>query len=146
VCLAGHSQPAPRLQARHKSRKVQVISSTVSCADNRAKLATDEMGNLVSFSTPKTDVRNYHDLSALDIDKQEVPFSSLKGKVRRSAALPGQGVHLGHHQAAGPPQGAAQRTSWATLLAAGGGPVAAGMPPLPLRAQCSHPKPGCALP
>lgn len=39
------------------------------------------MGNLVSFSTPRSEVQNYHALSALDIDKQNVDFSSLNGKV-----------------------------------------------------------------
>ena len=35
------------------------------------------------FSTPSTEVTNYHQLSALDIDKQNVDFSTLDGKVRR---------------------------------------------------------------
>ncbi|EFN56130.1 hypothetical protein CHLNCDRAFT_48733 [Chlorella variabilis] len=39
------------------------------------------MGNLVSFTTPKCEATNYHQLSALDIDKQPVDFSSLDGKV-----------------------------------------------------------------
>ncbi len=40
-----------------------------------------DMGNLVSFSTPKSDVKNFHELSALDIDKKNVDFSALDGKV-----------------------------------------------------------------
>lgn len=44
------------------------------------------MGNLVSFTTPKCEATNYHQLSALDIDKQPVDFSSLDGKVRRVAS------------------------------------------------------------
>lgn len=39
------------------------------------------MGNLVSFTKPRSDVTNYHALSALDIDKKNVDFSSLNGKV-----------------------------------------------------------------
>lgn len=35
----------------------------------------------VIFTTPKTDVKTYHDLHALDIDKNDISFSSLKGKV-----------------------------------------------------------------
>ncbi|WPT11095.1 Glutathione peroxidase 1 [Picochlorum sp. SENEW3] len=33
------------------------------------------------FSSPKTDVTSFHQLSALDIDKNKVDFSTLKGKV-----------------------------------------------------------------
>ena len=33
------------------------------------------------FSTPHTKVTNFHNLSALNIAKQNVDFSSLKGKV-----------------------------------------------------------------
>jgi hypothetical protein len=40
------------------------------------------MGNLVSFSTPKSEAANFHALSALDIDKQNVDFSAVNGKVR----------------------------------------------------------------
>lgn len=45
--------------------------------------ATANMGNLVSFTKPRSEVTNYHALSALDIDKQNVDFSSLNGKVRQ---------------------------------------------------------------
>lgn len=41
------------------------------------------MGNVVSFSTPKTDADNFHQLSALDIDKQAVNFATLDGKASR---------------------------------------------------------------
>lgn len=40
------------------------------------------MGNLVSFSKPKSGATNFHQLSAFDIDKQDVKFSSLDGKVK----------------------------------------------------------------
>lgn len=35
----------------------------------------------VIFSTPETNIETYHDLNALDIDKNNISFSSLKGKV-----------------------------------------------------------------
>lgn len=44
------------------------------------------MGNLVSFSTPKSEATNFHQLSALDIDKAPVDFASLDGKVGAGAA------------------------------------------------------------
>ncbi len=39
------------------------------------------MGNIVSFSSPSSEATNFHQLSALDIDKQPVDFASLAGKV-----------------------------------------------------------------
>lgn len=33
------------------------------------------------FSSPKTEVTNFHELSALDIDKKSFDFASLSGKV-----------------------------------------------------------------
>lgn len=33
------------------------------------------------FSSPETEVKNFHELSALDIDKNEVNFSKFDGKV-----------------------------------------------------------------
>lgn len=33
------------------------------------------------FSAPKTETTNFHQLSALDIDKKPVDFASLEGKV-----------------------------------------------------------------
>jgi glutathione peroxidase-family protein len=33
------------------------------------------------FSAPKTEATNFHQLSALDIDKKPVDFASLEGKV-----------------------------------------------------------------
>ena len=33
------------------------------------------------FSAPSTEVSNYHQLTALDIDKKTVDFASLRGKV-----------------------------------------------------------------
>ena len=47
----------------------------------RRRCAAAAMGNLVSFSAPRSEATNYHQLSALDIDKQSVDFSSLAGKV-----------------------------------------------------------------
>ena len=46
------------------------------------------MGNLVSLSTPKTEASNFHQLSALDIDKQQVQFNTLEGKVGPGAGAP----------------------------------------------------------
>ena len=40
---------------------------------------TFQMGGI--FSNPHTDVKNFHELTALDIDKNTVDFSTLKGKV-----------------------------------------------------------------
>ena len=61
-------QGPPRRQFTH--------SSSVPCWSNAT------MGNLVSFSTPKSEAANFHALSALDIDKQNVDFSAVNGKVR----------------------------------------------------------------
>ncbi len=58
--------------------------------------STGKMGNLVSFSTPMSDVSNFHKLSALDIDKQNVDFSTLDGKARSFIVRdgwPGLGPH-----------------------------------------------------
>ena len=44
-----------------------------------------KMGNLVSFTTPKSEAANFHALSALDIDKQSVDFSAVDGKVKKGA-------------------------------------------------------------
>ena len=49
------------------------------------KEALNTMGNLVSFSTPKSEVSSFHALSALDIDKKTVEFDSLSGKVSSGA-------------------------------------------------------------
>ncbi|PRW39381.1 Cation efflux system related [Chlorella sorokiniana] len=45
----------------------------------RSRRVTGTMG--ISFSTPSSDATNFHQLSALDIDKQAVDFASLDGKV-----------------------------------------------------------------
>lgn len=46
------------------------------------------MGNIVSFSSPSTEATGFHQLSALDIDKQPVDFASLAGKVGAGRELP----------------------------------------------------------
>lgn len=46
------------------------------------------MGNIVSFSSPSTEATSFHQLSALDIDKQPVDFASLAGKVGAGRELP----------------------------------------------------------
>lgn len=48
----------------------------------------------MSFSAPSSGVTNYHQLSALDIDKQNVDFKTLDGKVG-GAPRPG-GARVGH--------------------------------------------------
>jgi hypothetical protein len=49
------------------------------------------MGNLVSFTTPKSEAANFHALSALDIDKLNVEFSTVDGKVRNLPSKQGAG-------------------------------------------------------
>eukprot|EP00887_Chlorella_sp_A99_P003224 scaffold9.g3224.t1 len=47
--------------------------------------AASILGNLFSFSTPQSNVSNFHQLSALDIDKRPVDFSTLDGKASLTA-------------------------------------------------------------
>lgn len=49
----------------------------------------------VSFSSPSSEVTNFHQLSALDIDKKEVNFNTVDGKVSCPyAALLLKSLHL----------------------------------------------------
>lgn len=40
------------------------------------------MGGMVSLAKPQSAVTNYHELTALDIDKNPVDFKTLRGKVQ----------------------------------------------------------------
>lgn len=86
---APFSTPERRQAATAAAPLAAACAPPVSYSRPRAlPLATDrelsrphKMGNLVSFSSPSTEATNFHQLSALDIDKQPVDFASLAGKV-----------------------------------------------------------------